>query len=251
MKRLLIAMILTVSMVLFSVSCGDGDPSPSGDENKNDKEVEAVDENDSVDEDEEVVDDAQTVDEDDVIIEPDETQVEEPDEESPFEKIGDFNLSFDGQINTDFSNYMSIKGGKGKVNFNYKMMPHTFGELTVVIVQLFPLGMIQQGNVAVMWLDSAPGLGASVKQVFGYTFPSTIQPGQQSMEAAQAFAFYGDIDVNVQAGQFDVRCVRAASYQGTINVVSYNGASANFSANGDLLDPTAAGSQLPYPVCPD
>jgi hypothetical protein len=247
MKRLLIVMFMVASMVLFSVSCGEGDPSPSGDDVDKDDEV-VVDEDETVDE-VEVVDEAEIVDED-ITEKPDET--EEPDEEeTPFEKIGDFALNFDGQVNTDLSNYQSIRGGNGEVHFNYNMMPYTFGKLTVLIVQLFPLAILQQGNVAVMWLDSAPGLGASTKQVFGFTFPSTIQPGEYPMETAQAFAFYGDIDVNVQAGQFDVRCIRAASYQGTINVASYDGASATFSANGDLLDPEAAGSQLPYPVCPE
>jgi hypothetical protein len=249
MKNFLIVLLMMSLFVVFSVSCGEGVPGPAGDDTLTDDDS-VTDQDEIPDEEEEIVDDVEIIDEGPV-EEPDETQVEEPDEEVPFEKIGDFNLNFDGQINTDLSNYMSIRGGKGEVNFNYKMTPYTFGELTVIIVQLFPLAILQQGNVAVMWLDSAPGLGAEVKQVFGFTFPSTIQPGQQNMEAAQAFAFYGDIDVNVQAGQFDIRCVRAASYQGDLNVISYDGNNANFNASGDLLDPAAAGSQLPYPVCPE
>ncbi len=245
MRKLLITMVLMISFVIFTVSCGEGDPDPSY---VDDSDKEEVDEDEVADEDE-FPDEAEYIDEE-VIEEPDEAHVEEPEEESPFEKIGDFNLSYDGQINVDLSNYMSIRGGNGNVNFSYNMIPYTFGELSV-LVQLFPLAILQQGNVAVLWLDSAPGLGAEVKQVFGFTFPSTIQPGEQSMETAQAFAFYGDIDVNVQAGQFDVRCVRAASYQGNLNVIFYDENNANFTASGDLLDPTAAGSQLPYPVCTD
>ena len=249
MKNFWIVFLMVSFFVAFSVSCGESDSGFVKYDPATDDEHQ-VDQDMVPDEEEEIVDDVEIIDEGPV-EEPDETQVEEPDEETPFEKIGDFNLSFDGQINTDLSNYMSIRGGAGAVNFNYKMTPYTFGELTVIIVQLFPLAILQQGNVAVMWLDSAPGLGAEVKQVFGFTFPSTIQPGEQNMETAQAFAFYGDIDVNVQGGQFDIRCVRAASYQGNLNVIFYDGANANFTASGDLLDPAAAGSQLPYPVCPE
>lgn len=190
---------------------------------------------------------------DDGIIPDDEPIVDEtvvPDE-TPFETIGDFALDFQGQVNVNLSDYTKIKGGKGTVNFNYRGTPYSFGELTVIIVKLFPLAILQQNNVAVMWLESAPGLGAETKKVFAITFPSTIQPGQYVMETAQAYAFYGDIDINLQGGQFNIKCVRAAGYQGNITVNSYTGTAADFLANGLLVDPAAAASQLPYPVCVD
>lgn len=247
---------LTITAVFmfsfFMVSCGEEDPSISQNDTLYETDdgtgdIEEVIDNEAGDE---VLVDNEEADE---IVVPDEAadnNVEVPDE-TAFQKIGDFNLMFNGKVNVDLSQYMNIKGGTGDVNFTYNGTQMTFTKLTVIIVQLFPLAVLQQGNVAVMWLDSAPGLGAETKQVFGYTFPSTIAAGDQTMEGAKAFAFYGDININLQGGQFDIKCVRAAAYAGPLNMMSYTGTDANFNSSGDLLDPAAAGSQLPYPVCED
>lgn len=253
---------LTITAVLmfsfFMVSCGDEDPKL----NVYDDENEATDEETTNDfeetSDREAVDKTAVRDEeetnDETITVPDEgpdENIEVPDE-TAFQKTGEFNLNFKGQVNTDLSNYMSIKGGDGITNFSHNGAQLSFGKLTVIIVQLFPLAILQQNNVAVMWLDKAPGLnGEEIKQVFGFTFPSTIQPGNTTMEAAQAFAFFGDINVDVKAGKFEIRCVRSAAIAGQLNMNSYTGTNADFTASGDLLDPSAAGSQLPYEVCPD
>ncbi len=255
---------LTITAVLmfsfFMVSCGDEDPKL----NLYDDENEATDEETTNDieetSDKEAVDKTAVTDEeetnDETITVPDDgpdENIEVPDE-AAFEKIGEFNLSFDGKVNVDLSDYKSIKGGTGDVNFTYKGTPYTFTKLTLAFVfQLFPLAILQQNNVAIMWLDSAPGISGAVetKKVFAFTFPSTTQPGQTTLEAAQAFAFFGDINVNVTGGQFDIKCVRAAAYIGNFNVISYDGAWANLNSSGNLLDPSAAGSQLPYPVCTD
>ncbi len=250
MKAFLSALPL-IAAILFFVSCSND----TGTISQNDDMVAADDIVVIPDEDTVIIVDEtpDTLILDDGIIPDDEPIIDEtvvPDE-TPFETIGDFALDFNGTVNVDLSNYMSIKGGKGTVNFNYRGTPYSFGELTVVIVKLFPLAILQQNNVAVMWLESAPGLGAETKKVFAITFPSTIQPGQYVMETAQAYAFYGDIDINLQGGQFNIKCVRAAGYQGNITVNSYTGTAVDFLANGLLVDPAAAASQLPYPVCVD
>ena len=253
MKRTVALTIGALLLSLIIVSCGDeAQTIPQKDDTAGTDDIVIIPDEDTAVvtdtlpvQDDIVVDDTPVIDEEPIV---DETIV--PDAEG-FEQIGDFALDFNGTVNTDLSNYMSIKGGKGTVNFNYRGTPFSFGELTVIIVQLFPLAILQQNNVAVMWLESAPGLGAETKKVFGFTFPATITPGEQQMTAAQAFAFYGDIDINLQGGQFNIKCVRAAGNQGMINMIAYDGASANFTANGLLLDPAAAASQLPYPVCVD
>ncbi len=250
MKRFMVIGVFIAAIVMLSCESG-SEQKPQNDEAGIADDIVVVPDEDTVIVDEVEVEDDLIVDEAPVIDETpiaDETVV--PDVEG-FETIGDFALNFNGQVNTDLSNYMNIKGGSGTVNFNYRGMPFSFGELTVIVVKLFPLAVLQQNNVAVMWLDKAPGLAAEVRQVFGFTFPSTIQPGEQTMEAAQAFAFYGDINVNLQAGQFDINCIRAVGYQGFINVISYTGNMVNFMANGTLLDPSGAGSRLPYPECPE
>ncbi|HSA34891.1 MAG TPA: hypothetical protein P5077_14295 [bacterium] len=255
MYRIFIVSLFAL-IALIAVSCGDEstDKVPQNDDFAvADDMLEAPDE--SVDtapavdtlpvQDDIVVDDTPIVDNEPV----DDTVV--PDE-SPFETIGDFALNFNGTVNVNLSDYMAITGGKGVVNFNFKGAPYSYGELKILgIKQLFPIAILQQGNVAVMWLESAPGLGAETKKVFAITFPSTIQPGQYVMETAQAYAFYGDININLQGGQFEIKCVRAAGYQGNMTVNSYTGTAVDFLANGLLVDPAAAASQLPYPVCVD
>jgi hypothetical protein len=243
---------LCAAMLFLVVACGDETQTlPKNDDSAVTDDLVVIPDEDTV-----VVTDILPV-QDDIVADdtviPDEEPVDEtviPDAEG-FETIGDFALDFQGIVNVNLSDYTKIKGGKGTVNFNYRGTPYSFGELTVIIMQLFPIAILQQGNVAVMWLDSAPGLGAAVKKVFGFTFPSTITPGEQQMEAAQAFAFYGDININLQAGLFEIKCVRAAGYQGTLNMIAYDGTNANFTASGLLADPAAAASQLPYPVCLD
>ncbi|HSW59717.1 MAG TPA: hypothetical protein VLJ60_02905, partial [bacterium] len=230
MKKFL-AITAVFMFSFFMVSCGDEDPKL----NLYDDENETTDQEETGDEeltDREAVDKTAVTDEevtnDEAITVPDETpdeNIEIPDE-TAFEKVGDFNLNFTGKVNTDLSNYTSIKGGEGITNFSHNGAPYSFGKLTVIIVQLFPLAILQQNNVAVLWLESAPGLGAETKKVFGFTFPSTIQPGNTTMEAAQAFAFFGDIDINLQAGQFNVKCVRSAAIAGQLNMISYTGTDA-------------------------
>lgn len=254
MKKFFMVAQIFVFLAFFTVSCNNETSSvqQNADTAIADKDAVAAVDNEAAttnEADTTVVKDETAVDED--TVDEDTVDTTEIPDESTFQKIGDFNLNFTGQVNTNLSDYTKIKGGKGKVTFNYKGTPFTYGELTVVIVQLFPLAILQGSNVAVMWLESAPGLGATTKKVFGYTFPTTIQLGTQAMSAVQAMAFYGDIDINLQGGQFNIKCIRAASNQGTINITTYDGSNANFTSNGDLLDPAAAGSSLPYPVCPD
>ena len=258
MKR---SVCIVLSFLMFSlvfVSCGgDDDPKVVTGDNNNETTDEATDEEEVTDQEEvtdEMTDEMEvqdTVDEMEVPDEVEDNNTEVPDD-SQFQKIGEFNLMFKGKVNTDLSDYQSIKGGEGDVNFSYNGMNLTFTKQTVAFVfQLFPLAILQGSNVAVMWLDSAPGINAETKQVFGFTFPSTAQPGDQTMESAQAYAFYGDINLDLMNGQFDIKCVRGAAIMGSFNVTSYDGANADFGAMGDLLDPAAAGSQLPYPVCTD
>ncbi len=253
MKKFL-AITAVFMFSFFMVSCGDEDPKL----NLSDDENETADQEQTGDEeltDREAVDKTAVRDEeetnDETITVPDEgpdENIEVPDE-TAFEKTGEFNLNYTGLINTTFDT--STRGGDGITTFSHKGAPFSFGKISV-LVQLFPMAILQQNNVAVMWLESAPGFsGTEIKKVFGFTFPSTIQPGNTTMEAAQAYAFFGDIEINIQGGQFNVKCVRSAAIAGQFNMISYTGANADFTASGNLLDPSAAGSQLPYPVCPD
>lgn len=253
MKKVLF--VAAVSMFfLFFISCGESDPKPTVYEDDNqisDDENGVSDDNQAGETTDEKLDFGEE-EADEAVETPDEGDggvVEVPDNNSdPFQKTGEFALSFSRQINTELG--IQSRGGDGEVNFSHKGTQYTYGKLSL-IVQLFPIAILQGGNVAVMWLESVPGPGAETKQVFGVMFPSTIESGATTMESAQAYVFFGDIDINVQGGQFNVKCVRSAGMFGNFNMKSYTGNNADFEASGDLNDPTAAGSQLPFPVCTD
>lgn len=241
--------------------CGDEDPKPTvnGDENEvsddntvfedvdaqNDEEnVEAPDETET---DEEVVSDEEPVEE------PDET--EEPDENNgpvnPGEAIGTFDLSYSGQINASVS--MQSRGGNGKVDFTYNEMPNTFEEITIPMVgTLFPLAMLNSGNIIIVWLD---GFGAgdisgdAQKQVFGISVPQNTEIGSGNMAGANMYAFFGDMTVNVMGGKFEINCVRTVTNVGNYEVTANDGSNLTMTAGGDLLDPSAGAAYLPYPAC--
>lgn len=250
MKKSVCIFLSFLFISFLVVSCGgDDDPSVNTyDQNNETADDETTDETTDVT-DEEMMDE-NVVDEEEIPDEVEDNNTEVPDD-SQFQKTGAFNLMFNGKVNVDLSQYMQIQGGEGDVNFSHNGMDYTFTQEKVVFVSLFPIAILQGTNIAVLWLDKAPGTGAETRQVFGLTFPQTAQAGDQTMEDAQAFAFYGDININLTGGQFDIKCVRSAAYQGSFNLMSFNGTEANLSAMGDLLDPEAAGSQLPYPVCTD
>ncbi len=169
-----------------------------------------------------------------------------------FQKTGEFSLTFQGKVNVDLSNYQNIKGGTGEVHFSHNGTEYTYKELTVVIMQLFPIAIDQSGKVAIMWLDKAPGLGAEVHQVFGFTYPDTMtDAGEYQMEEIQAYAFFGDINIDLRNSVFEVKCIRSAAVMGDADFASASQDNLDLEASGDLLDPTTAASQLPYPVCDD
>ena len=240
MKKIL----LLLALFVFT-SCGSGVAHNEIDEDSsvNDTHNDATQDNEVID----TVQDSEVTDEDTTTVDESET----PDD-GQLQKTGEFDLSFDGQINVDLSNYQNIKGGKGEVNFSHNGTDFTYGELTVVIVQLFPIAILQQGNVAILWLESAPGMGAETKQVFGFTYPATMTtPGDYNMEDIQAYAFYGDINIDLQNSVFEVKCIRSAAIAGSANFTKATADWATLTASGDLLDPSVAASQLPYPICED
>ena len=256
MKRFLLLLLTCLFISFIALSCGDG-VDAKDDDSDTQAQDEAADEvqDSEVSDVDEIADETtdETVDEADDSELPDETvdDGETPDD-GEFQKTGEFDFSFDGIINVDLSNYMSIKGGAGTVNFSHNGANMTYAELTVIIVQLFPIAILQGGNVAIMWLESAPGIGAETKQVFGFTYPATMTTaGNYTMEEVQAYAFYGDINIDLQNGLFDIKCVRSAAIAGNANFAAVDAASVTLSASGELRDPAAAGSQLPYPVCPE
>ena len=246
-------LVLFVFLAFFSAACG-GDSDSTTENPDNEANDEAVESNDIDGEtqDEEIIEENDEEQVDDVTEEPDEPeQPEEEPLEPAIDPIGNFNLSFSGQINTTIST--SSRGGTGVANFNYNGMPFTFGQINIPIVgDIFPLAMVNSGNIIVLWLDSL-GLsdisGTSEKQVFGISVPQSAEAGSGTMKDISSYAFYGDITVNIQGGAFNIKCVRAVSDSGNYNITSNDGSSIAFSADGDLFDPSLAGSMIPYPAC--
>ena len=146
---------------------------------------------------------------------------------------------------------MQSRGGKGSAQFVYNDTPITFTEINIGI-DLFPLAMINSGNIVVVWLDSF-GLGdlqgTSNKQVFGISVPQNTEIGSGDMASANMYAFYGDMTVNITGGQFEIKCVRTVTNVGNYEVTVNDGSNLTMTANGDLLDPAAGAAYLPYPAC--
>ncbi|MBP5202912.1 hypothetical protein J6253_09260 [bacterium] len=251
--------ILVFAAAFLFIGCGDEDPKPATiDDNE---EVSDIDDENAADEDAEVVNDEDIVEEndenqtDDVTEEPDETEEPvEPDENNDpvnpgFEVIGTFNLSYTGQINTEVN--MQSRGGEGSADFVYNGQAISFGKINIGI-DLFPMTMVNSGNIVIVWLDSF-GLGdlqgTSNKQVFGISMPQNIEAGSGTLAAANMYAFYGDMTVNITGGQFEIKCVRTVTNVGNYEVIANDGSNLTMNANGDLLDPAAGAAYLPYPAC--
>ena len=238
-----------IFLTVFLISCGGSDDQKHPEENGNDEDTAETADNNQPDE---IITDEENVNDEEqgIVEEPDET--EEPDENqntSDFEAIGTFNLSYSGQVNASVD--MQSRGGKGKTEFVYRDQPVTFDEINIGI-SLFPLAMLNSGNIVIVWLDSF-GLGdlqgTAEKQVFGISVPQNTGTGSGTLASANIYAFYGDMIVNISGGQFDIKCVRSVSNVGNYEVTENTGSSLSMTANGDLLDPSAGAAYLPYPAC--
>lgn len=244
MKKIIFVFLFSF---VFLISCGGDSASETEypDENQPDEDVSEVTEA----EEEEAVDEDVVEEADETVADEEPEQPEEEPAEPQIDPIGNFNLNFSGQINTTIST--QSRGGTGVANFNYNGMPFTFQEISVLI-SIFPLAMVNSGNIIVLWLDSfsAGDLQGTVdKQVFGISFPQNAGIGSGTMKELGSYAFYGDITVNITGGQFNIKCVRAVSDSGEYTINSNDGANIAFLANGDLFDPSLAGSMIPYPAC--
>lgn len=244
---------LLVSLAFFMISCsGDSDPEPKyPDENTADSDISEVADSDDAETDEDKIEepDEPVADEEQTVDDEPELPEEEPTEPA-VDPIGNFSLNFSGQINTTIST--SSRGGKGTAGFSYNGNPYTFNEINIIIADIFPLAMVNGNNIIVMWLDSfsaAEIMSAVEKQVFGISVPQNASAGSGSMKDLGSYAFYGDVAINIQGGQFDVKCVRAVSDRGEYNIDAIDSANITFTANGDLFDPSLAGSMIPYPAC--
>lgn len=238
-----VSFVFIICLAFLFVGCGDSDPGITYPDDEN-EEVETQDDEDTVEE-----NDGNQI--DDTEEEPDEPEQPEEDPTDPtIDTIGNFSLNFSGQINTTIS--MQSRGGQGAVNFMYNGMPLAFQEINVMNIDIFPLAMVNSGNIIVLWLDSfgvSDAMSAVEKQVFGISLPQNAEAGSGTMKDINSYAFYGDITVNIQGGAFNVKCVRAVSDRGEYNIDAIDSANIAFSANGDLFDPALAGSMIPYPAC--
>ncbi len=247
MKKVFL-LVLVLLIAFLSAGCGDSDPEMVVSDGDEVSDVESADDFET-DEDAVEESDEDSVDEE-IVVDDEPEQPEEEPTEPAIDPIGNFNLSFSGQINTTIS--LQSRGGKGTANFMYNGMPVAFSEINVMNIDIFPLAMVNSGNIIVLWLDSfgfGDVSGTSEKQVFGISIPQNAEIGSGTMKDVSSYAFYGDITVNIQGGAFNVKCVRAVSDSGSYDLTSNDGANIAFSAEGDLFDPSLAGSIIPYPAC--
>ena len=264
--------VFVVFTVFMFVACGDSDPKPAtsgGDESEisddeggndtaEDSEVVNDEENKPAEQDDSTTPGNKPVNDDDPgepIEEPDET--EEPDgnndpAESGFEKVGTFELSFNGPVHESVGmGDMTNLGGEGAAAFVYNDQPINFEKISIGTMNIFPMAMINNG-IVIVWLDSfgmGDLTGAVQKQVFGISIPQDTEIGSGKLSDARIYAFYGDMTVNVKESKFDINCVRAVTNVGDYGVTANDGSNLTMTASGDLLEPAAGASYLPYPAC--
>ena len=162
MKKVLTAVFVALTVFIFA-SCGEADPKPashgedsevSDDEGENQAAEDGETQNDS-----EVVpetDNEPTAGDDEPAVIDDDPNTEEPDENNEpvnpgFEVIGTFNLSYTGQINMEVN--MQSRGGEGSADFVYNGQAISFGKINIASINLFPMTMVNSGNIVIVWLD--------------------------------------------------------------------------------------------------
>ncbi len=238
------------ALMFFSFSC----------DNDNTSTLENKDEDSAITDDDAVSDESST-DIDDV-SEPEDNDVAEINDDSetpdadnggelppPPPDTGSFSLSFNGVINAS-TDFKSWQGGTGDVTFTDNETESTYTQISIPLMSVgFPLTMVQQGKTVTVWLDKID-LNENHK-VFGFNYPGNLEPGDYKMEDTGAAAFYGDVIVQATAGNFEIKCIRSATIIGDLTVISDDGTNIEYSASGNLYDPSIAGAQLPYPVCTD
>lgn len=253
-----VSLILVLFIAFLFAGCGDEDPKPTanGDENEVSDDNTVFEDVDAQNDEENVEEPDETETDEEAVVDEEPTEPTEPTESTEptnpeFDVIGTFNLSYSGKINTTVD--LQSRGGNGTVEFTYNEMPNTFNEITIPMVgTLFPLAMLNSGNIIIVWLDSFGAgdiSGASQKQVFGISVPQNIEIGSGNMANVNMYAFYGDMTVNITGGQFEINCVRTVTNVGNYEVTANDGGSMTMAANGDLLDPAAGAAYLPYPAC--
>lgn len=259
MKKISFLLVFFVAFVF--VGCGDSDPKPvNGDDNEVSDNNEVAEDADLQNDEENVEEPDETVVDEEIVVDEEPTEPMEPTEPTNqgFEAIGTFNLSFTGPVHASVSiNDVTNLGGEGAAEFVYNGQPITFDKININAVvmnmDLFPMAMLNNG-IVVVWLDSfsvsdATGNTAVQKQVFGINLPQNTEIGSGEMAGANMYAFYGDMMVNVRAGQFDIKCVRSVTNVGNYEVTVNDGSNLAMTASGDLLDPSAGAAYLPYPAC--
>ena len=251
MKKFVFIFLLSF---VFLISCSNSSESDIEEQPDNQEEKQDTSEtpdNEQPDENTQEEQDKPEVVDEEIVPDNEPEQPEEDQNTLQADPIGNFNLNFSGQINTTIST--SSRGGNGTASFNYNENPYMFNEINVPMIGgIFPLAMLNSGNIIILWLDSfgvSDVMSAVEKQVFGISLPQNAEAGSGTMKNLGSYAFYGDISVNIQGGQFDIKCVRAVSDSGEYDITSNDGANITFTANGDLFDPALAGSMIPYPAC--
>ncbi len=154
-------LVLVVLLAFIFAGCGDEDPKITGGDEENEVSDEGGNqtaEDGETANDGEVAEPDEAVADEETVSDDDPGNTEEPDENNDpvnpeFDVIGTFNLSYSGKINTTVD--LQSRGGNGTVEFTYNEMPNTFNEITIPMVgTLFPLAMLNSGNIIIVWLDS-------------------------------------------------------------------------------------------------
>lgn len=166
-------------------------------------------------------------------------------------QIGDFTLTFKGEINAT-NDPSAITPGEGDAEFTYFDEDFTFTILHIENESIkidFPFASsAQEGLVTATWIDEL----SFTPKFFAINVPDNLSAGTDiDFVENQVYALYGDLSYD--GSTVGISCIRAVSGEALLDIVELTDSQIEVSAEGKLIDPvyaTELGYNLPE-VCAD
>lgn len=171
--------------------------------------------------------------------------------DSEMTETGDFTVDFKGAINAT-NNPSDITPGTGDAVFSYFEENFEFTVLHIdngSIVLDFPFAAVAEGGmIAATWIDAV----SMSPKFFAINVPDNLEVGTDiDFVDNQVYTLYGDLAYD--GTNVGIRCVRAVSGEGKLEIKELTATDIEVSATGKLIDPAYA-SELGYnlpEICKD
>jgi len=171
--------------------------------------------------------------------------------DSEMTEIGEFTVDFKGPINAT-NNPSEITPGTGDADFTYFEEDFAFTVLHIDNESLkidFPFAAVAEGGmITSTWIDAI----SFTPKFFAINVPDNLEAGTDiDFVENDVYTLYGDLTYD--GTNVGIRCVRAVSGEGTLEIKELTDSQIEVSAIGKLIDPAYA-SELGYnlpEICED